>query len=109
MTHSEWVVSRAPGAPRALIECLTVLLEEHPEWRELSRADALMLASEALACRVLSADVSKRENALDLLTADACVTFVFEAAADEPATLDARAQLLQRRIASLVPLPELKT
>lgn len=102
MTHAEWVISRAPEAPPALVARLTSLLEAHPEWRELPRADAFLQASAVLARRVLAADVTKRENALDLLTADACVTFAFEAAADEPATLAGRASFLQQQIASLV-------
>ena len=105
MTHHEWAVERAPLAPKAIMRRLGTLFESHPEWSALGRADAFQQATEELARRVLAADGTKRANALDLLSADACVTFAFEAAADEPATLVDRARTLQQRIAALVPVP----
>lgn len=93
-------------APAAIMARIRALFDSHLEWRGLSRADAFQCATEELARRVLAADGTKRANALDLLSADACVTFAFEAAADEPATLSTRATTLQQRIATLVPLEE---
>jgi hypothetical protein len=42
-----------------------------------------------------------RAAALDLLAADACVTWALEAAADEPGTLAQRAEDAMRRITQL--------
>jgi hypothetical protein len=50
---------------------------------------------------VLVTDTEARESALDLLAADACVTYAFEAAADEPAKLGARAEAAKVKIANV--------
>jgi len=105
VTHAEWARQRAPLAPPALIRRLGAIFGSHPGWNSHGRAEAFQRATEVLARRVLAADGSNRSDALDLLTADACVTFAFEAAADDPATLGERARVLQQRIAALVPVP----
>ena len=105
MTHAEWARHRAPLAPPAILQRIGALFDAHPDWASLGRADAFQRATEELARCVLAADGTKRANALDLLSADACVTFAFEAAADEPATLVDHARTLQQRIAAIVPVP----
>jgi hypothetical protein len=50
---------------------------------------------------LLGRDEMGRECALDLLAADALVTFAFEAAGAEPETLDARARDALVRLAAL--------
>ena len=101
MTHSQWLRTRAPESPTALVTCITELLEDHPEWDSLARADAFVNASEILLRRVLVGNVAARTSALDLLASDACVTWAFEAAADEPGTIAARAAAAELRIAAL--------
>jgi hypothetical protein len=61
-------------------------------------ADALMVACDAALKRVLDSGAAERAAALDLLTADGFVTYAFEAAADDPGTLSARADAAMRRI-----------
>jgi hypothetical protein len=100
-THIEWLRSRTPAAPHALLECIEALFEFHPTWDSLPRADALVEASELLLRRVLAGDAAARTGALDLLAADACVTYAFEAAADEPDTITGRAAEAERRIAAV--------
>ena len=101
MNHTAWLASRTPEAPADLVECVRALFTAHPEWNALHRADAFIAASEQLLRRVLGHDCAARSSALDLLAADACVTYAFEAAADEPGTIAARAELAMRRTAAI--------
>ncbi|HVT40267.1 MAG TPA: hypothetical protein VHE78_14595 [Gemmatimonadaceae bacterium] len=100
-THTQWLRARTPPAPHALLECIEALFEFHPAWESLPRADALVEASELLLHRVLAGTAMARTAALDLLAADACVTYAFEAAADEPDTIARRAGEAERRIAAV--------
>lgn len=102
-THVEWLerVSAEPAAPPELTARVRRLLESHDEWNPLSRVDAFIAASELLLRRVLEGGAVARASALDLLAADACVTWAFEAAADEPATIAGRAQCAASGIADI--------
>jgi len=100
-SHAEWLASRAPEGPPALAACVRDLLAAHPEWERLPRVDAFIEASEALLRRVLEGGELSRANALDLLAADACVTWAFEAAADDPGSIGDRAERATREIASV--------
>jgi len=100
-TNIEWLAARQPEAPPALTQCVRELLESHPEWEQLPRVDAFIEASEVLLRRVLEGGAIARANALDLLAADACVTWAFEAAADEPASIAGRAERATNGIAAI--------
>jgi hypothetical protein len=104
VNHAEWISSRDTDAPAELTSCARELLEAHPEWERLSRVDALIEASEALLRRVLEGGAQariNRANALHLLAADACVTWAFEAAADDPAGIAGRAERATIGIAAI--------
>ena len=101
MKHAEWLQLREPVAPRALIARIAPLLAAHVEWESLPRTDAFVEASELLLRRVLAGNLVARASALDLLASDACVTYAFEAASDEPATIGDRASAAMRRIAGI--------
>jgi len=101
VAHAEWIAERSPAAPEALVRCMCDTFRQHPEWDALPRAEALVAAGEALLRQVLEGDASSRASALSLLAADACVTYAFEAAADEPQTIAARAQAAAMRIGNL--------
>jgi hypothetical protein len=104
VNHAGWLSSRDPEAPAALTTCARELLEAHPEWEQLPRVDALIEAAETLLRRVLEAGAqarTNRANALHLLTADACVTWAFEAAADDPAGIAGRAERATMGIAAI--------
>ena len=96
-----WLETRTPESPAALIERIRELFTEHPEYEQLHRVDAFVEAGELLLRRVLVTDTEARASALDLLAADACVTYAFEAAADEPAKLGARADAAKLKIADV--------
>jgi hypothetical protein len=73
----------------------------HPEWEAFAVPDALMAAGELLMQDVLAAPSQRRDSALDLLAADACVTYAFEAAADDPTRIAGWADDAMQRIARL--------
>ncbi len=102
LTHAEWIASRRPEAPERLVARVREVLASQPDSAALSHAEALLRAGEVLLAQVLRSDrATARDDALDLLAADACVTWAFEAAADEPATLRARAREAMERIAGV--------
>lgn len=109
--HQAWVDAARPEAPEALRQRVQQVLGDHPEWGTLDVADALARAGEALLKGVLarSATVEEardRTNALDLLAADACVTWAFEAAASSDVNdVPARASEVMARILSLTDDP----
>lgn len=100
-SHAEWLSSRDADAPRELTDCVVTLLRARPDWERLARPDAFILASEQLLRRVLEGGAVARTNALDLLAADACVTWAFEAAADEPRSVPAFAERATNGIAAI--------
>ena len=98
-THSEWVERAEPAAPPALVRRVAEVFSSHPGWEELPIADALTLAGEELLRAVLGETAADaRACALDLLAADACVTWAFEVAATDPDVLPGRAQEAMQRI-----------
>ena len=101
MTHAAWLARRVPLAPEGLQLHLQRLLGDHPEWGALALPDAMVAASQLLLARVLAADSSSRQSATDLLAADACVTYAFEAAAEDPRSIAALAERAMQRIGAL--------
>jgi hypothetical protein len=100
-TLQQWLDARCPAAPAALKARIAELVREHPEWEAIPRAEALLDAGARLMRDVLAAAPKDRDAALDLLAADACVTYAFEAAADEPAQLVPLADRAMQRIVQL--------
>lgn len=101
MTIGEWLDARTPAAPDALRERITTLVHESLT-RNADDATAVFLtAAERLLAALLASESSSRDSALDLLTADALVTYAFEAAGDAPAKLVPRVSDAMTRIASL--------
>ncbi len=96
-----WLNAREPDAPEALRRRIAEVIAAHPEWEAMRRAEALVAAGEALLLHVLAAAPKDRAAALDLLAADACVTYAFEAAADESSSFTERANRAMQRIAKL--------
>ncbi len=101
MLVQAWLDQRQPEAPDALKRRIAEVVAEHPEWDAKPCAEALVEAGEILLAQVLAATPKDRQAALDLLAADACVTYAFEAAADEPPHFTERADRAMKRIAQL--------
>ncbi len=99
-----WLADREPRAPDALRARLDELVLAHPEWESMPLPEALLAAGEQLLQQVLAAPDRNRSTAVDLLAADAAVTYAFEAAADQPARLVELAEGSVRRIAQLAAL-----
>lgn len=103
MTAAEWIAAARPEAPERLVARVREVLDAHPEWAKAPVAETLVEAAEALLGTVLQdGDGPARDRALDLLAADACVTWAFEAAADDPASLGAHAKATMERLAKVV-------
>ena len=96
-----WLADREPPAPDALRARLDELVSAHPEWESLPLPEALLAAGEQLLQEVLAAPDRNRSTAVDLLAADAAVTYAFEAAADEPGRLVELAEGSVKRIVQL--------
>ncbi len=94
-----WIATVGAEAPPRLVARVTEVLRALPE-TERSVADALLDAAGSLLDEVLAerARGSAREVALDLLAADACVTWAFEA---EPTAVGARAEAAMARLAAI--------
>jgi hypothetical protein len=100
-SHAAWLSSRESAAPPALTARVCELFAAHPGWEPLPRVEAFIEASEALLRRVLEGGAVARADALDLLAADACVTWAFEAAADDPQMIAGLAERATNGIAAI--------
>lgn len=101
--HRAWVESARPEAPPALTARVVEVLAEHTAWDALPLAEALTLAGERLLADVVARGLLEgaardRTTALDLLAADACVTWAFEVAAEQPEELPTKAREVTARI-----------
>ena len=105
MTLGEWLAAREPAPPPALAARLRDLLAEHAGRGAAAAPEACLAAGETLLSTLLGAGCTSRETALDLLAADALVTYAFEAAAADPARLEERAERAMARIASIADVP----
>jgi hypothetical protein len=105
MTLLDWLRSRTPAPPPALMERIVEALGRRAE-DDASRAAALCLdAATGLLERLLQPDALGRDSAIDLLAADALVTYAFEAAAADIAKLDDRATAAMTRLGALAGEP----
>jgi hypothetical protein len=100
-TVADWLESREPAPPAALRERLSAALGGHLHQDARETADVCLTAGERLLEVVLGSEDANRDCALDLLAADALVTYAFEAASSEPDDLPDWASRAMARIASL--------
>ena len=101
MTVREWLAERQPAPPAALRARIDAVLGEALDASADGAADRLLRAAERVVADLLRGDCASRHSALDLLVADALVTYAFEAAAEVPANLAATAGAAMERIAAL--------
>jgi hypothetical protein len=108
-----WVAAQEPPAPAALVERVGGALAACDVAREAAhdaahtddatRPTRCLAAAEAVLARLLADGATgtrSREAALDLLAADALVTYAFEAASEAPAALPALARDAIARLAA---------
>ena len=102
MTLGAWLDSRTPVPPPALAERVQSLLAADASAPAPQIPDRCLAAAEGLLVTLVDSAGTTRDAALDLLAADALVTYAFEAASDEPDGLEERARRAMQRIAALV-------
>ena len=100
-TIADWLAEREPAPPAALAARLRELLGSERERDAREAAEVCLDAGQRLVASVLSDEGANRGFALDLLTADALVTYAFEAASARPDALAERAARAMRDIAAL--------
>jgi hypothetical protein len=101
VTVGEWLSARSPAPPAPLAARLRAVLGARMNDRSSGAYDAVLSTAESLLTELLAIDCAGRDRALDLLAVDALVTYAFEAAADSPDTLSARATAAMAAIAQL--------
>lgn len=101
MTVAAWLRERTPAPPQRLATSIEAALGPRLSAPRADVATECIDAAEALLRDLVARPTSGRDSALDLLTVDALVTYAFEAAADDPETLDARAHEAARRLAAI--------
>ncbi|HEU4584692.1 MAG TPA: hypothetical protein VFR95_03035 [Gemmatimonadaceae bacterium] len=107
MTLGEWLDGRTPKAPVALAERVRAVLGPALD-RELDAGRghihaALLDAARSLLSATPGCASPERRAALDLLAADALVTYAFEIAAEVPEEIDSLAESAMRALGALAP------
>jgi hypothetical protein len=102
VTVRDWLVERRPAPPERLLRSIEGALGDRLTAPRVEACGRCVDAAESLLRDLLNRPTTGRDSALDLLTVDALVTYAFEAAAAEPATLDGRAHDAARRLAAVM-------
>lgn len=101
MTLESWLHARVPAPPAALASRIRELVDAVPRAPGAPHADVLLDAGQTLLRQLLGADRTSRHGAIDLLAADALVTYAFEAAASDPDRIGSRADAAMQLLAAL--------
>jgi hypothetical protein len=101
MTLSRWLDARRPVPPPALRARIDQALAGSLETDADGACEACLRAGERVVEALLRDNATARESAIDLLAADALVTYAFEAASDRPKELASLATDAMARIAAL--------
>lgn len=101
MTLSAWLDARRPAPPARLRARIDAALGDALSNDASGAAEACLRAGERLAHELLRENATSRDSALDLLAADALVTYAFEAASERPEELAKRSRAAMTRIAAL--------
>ena len=101
MTLARWLDARRPVPPPALRARIDLALADSLQSDEREACEACLRAGELVLEALLRDNATSRDTAIDLLAADALVTYAFEAASDRPAELSSLASDAMARIAAL--------
>jgi hypothetical protein len=111
VTGEVWRADPVGRPPAALVARLDAIMARygaaaataHPNGAESAAAASrrYLDAAERLLADLMSDGCMRRQSALDLLAADALVTYAFEVASADPERLQARADAAMRAISSL--------
>lgn len=100
-TVGEWIDRIEPAPPMALHARLRDLLAPAAARPVVDVPEACLEAGEQLLDALLASGSTSRDTALDLLAVDSLVTYAFQAAADDPSQMEARAARAMARIAAI--------
>ena len=101
-TVTDWLDRREPPPPEPLLSRIRDALGEGVGAPAHEAATRTVAAAERLLARLLREDCATRAAAVELLTADALVTYAFEAAAEHHSgSMDDMAMRAMQRIAAL--------
>ena len=101
-TVAGWLARREPPPPEPLLSRITDALGDGAGAPAREAAARTVAAAEQLLARLLADDCATRATAVELLTADALVTYAFEAAAEHDAfAMDDLAARAMQRIAAI--------
>jgi hypothetical protein len=100
VTLGSWLDARRPSPPAALRARIDAALGDALDDDDDLPATCLA-AAEHIVDALLGEDATSRDSALDLLAADALVTYAFEAASEHPVELEGRAREAMARISAL--------
>ena len=101
-TVADWLDRREPPSPEPLLSRIHEALGDGVEAPAHEAAGRTVAAAERLLARLLREDCATRAAAVELLTADALVTYAFEAAAEhQSGSMDDMATRAMQRIAEL--------
>ena len=107
MNDSEWLRSRNPPPPSKLSARLEVAVAPASDDSTTSRSERLASAAVAILAPLLNpgaGDVARsRDVAIDLLAADALVTYAIEAAAEDRTAMGQNIDRVVAQLASLAP------
>jgi hypothetical protein len=107
VTLAEWLEGRTPKAPAALADrvrtALGPALDREVHGGRGAIHAALLDAARSLLSATPGCEAPERSAALDLLAADALVTYAFEIAAEDPEAIDALADSAMRELGALAP------
>lgn len=101
LTVAEWVAQIDPAPPPALAQRLVEMIATDGARPGDEVPEACLEAAERALTAMFANGATSRDSALDLLTIDALVTYAFQAAADAPERIEARAMRAMQRIAAL--------
>ena len=102
MNVREWLHSRTPRPPVALSERIDALVGGRDAHSATSIPETLQAAGDTLLADLLQRQASSRDSALDLLAADALMTYTMESAAVHVVTLGSRAELAMSHISAIL-------
>ena len=101
MMVADWLARRTPPPPPALRDRVAAAIGVSAASDDLGVADICLTAAERLLTDLLRGGCTSRDTALDLLAADALVTYAFEAASEASGEFDGLAHAAMQRFAAL--------
>lgn len=101
MTVDQWLARRTPEAPDALAARIRAILGDRLFADASTAREACMAAAEEQLARILAGQNTGRASAVDLLAADALITYALEHAAESAESVEAWAGDAMTRIAGI--------